>query len=222
MAHLGEFGRAVEDFEGEPDTFLFKGELFEIPSSLSWLVLGKLAKAARDCQDRESDAEVRRAKAETALAHATTPADRDAARAEIDAAKYASQEAGVWYVASMVDYIRACIGEEQWERFELASIASGASQEELTGVAGAVYSAVTARPTRRPSSSAAGPSTTGDGSTDGSASLAVTPGPRPPDTASQDSETVDGQVLQLPPRRDLDVQMVTVDDILAGRIPSGG
>jgi hypothetical protein len=214
MAHLGEFGQQVADFEGEADTFSFHGEVFEVPARLSSLVLMRFADAAKRAQDQQEDARARRAAAQAALGRAVTDGARDAAAAEASAADYAFATAETSGTAAMYRFVRECIGEDQWARFEAHAVRVGAGQEELLAVAGAIYQAVSGRPTRRPSDSSGGPSSTGVGSMDGAGSPVATPGPSPLPEASV------GQVVELTEaarqRAEFATQMRPVGVLLSG------
>lgn len=56
--------------------------------------------------------------------------------------------------------LQACITEGDWQRFGDHADKTAADADDLLGVVGSVMEAVTARPTRRPAVSSAGPQTT--------------------------------------------------------------
>lgn len=188
MAHLGEFGRAVEEYEAtapeEPDTFGFCGATFEVPRLVSDLPLMAFCAAVKTAQRDVEDAAAEEARAEAAAARAHTPvAVQDAADTAM-AAQVKAESANTLLAASAYEFIRKAIGESQWTRFEATAEKAGASREELMGLAAQIYAHVAARPTQTRSLSTRGPSSTGDGSTDGSGSPAATPGPSQPGTDS--------------------------------------
>jgi hypothetical protein len=161
MALLGEFGREAAP-DGDPDLFSFHGDLFEIPGKVSALPVARFAWRTRE------------------LEHARAVADRNLARAhggdaqDTAQAALATVEAGE--LAAVYEFLQGVIGVDQWTGFEQVAQRVGADFEELIGVCNQIAQAVTARPTRRPSGSTDGPSTSGDGSTGVSASLEPTPG----------------------------------------------
>jgi hypothetical protein len=222
MASLGEFGRAVAEFEGEADDFTFHGEPFTIPAAFSDLPVLKFANASVASQRASEAAEARAKTAQSVIDDPRADEARKAvATADLTAAQYEAQVASAEFASAAYDFIRDAVGHTQWPRFEAIAVQYGSRQDELIELASLIYSAVSGRPTRRPSISTGGPSSTGDGSTDGSGSPGETPGPRPPSTDSATGATL---LSELPRRRDFDVPMATVDDIAAGRvpIPSGG
>lgn len=193
---LGEFGaarvveRAIEDGTPvEPDTFRFHGEQFEVPANLSSLVLMEFAHDSQAYDTARKTAQARVDQAQRDADTATNPTARAAAEAEVSAAQVSLNEAMASTLSAMYRYVRACIGDGQWDRFRAVVLADGVDEDELMLVCGALFSAVAGRPTRRPSASPDGPSSTGDGSTDVSGSPAATPGPGP---------VVMGEVVQMP------------------------
>jgi hypothetical protein len=166
VARLGEFGRE-ESPEGrayiapEPDEFMFHGEVFELPATISALPLLRFAADARTL-----DSETRRLN--RAKGRARTQADRDR-NLEWEA------ELSMREQASLYDYLRAMLTEGDWERFQETAQAVGADIMELMGVANRIIAAVTARPTKRPGDSPAGPLTT----TSGSPASLPSPGDQP-------------------------------------------
>lgn len=166
MAHLGEFGRELAELDtatpDEGDTFTFHGVTFTLPRDIGAMPLMRYSWRVTEIR-READAAV------AALAAARTDEERAAA---LDADTRVSHRPR----AALYEYIRACIGESQWPEFERVAIAAASDQSELMEVARRITAEVSARPTRRPSASAGGPSGTGGGS------LAASPSP---DTSSQ-------------------------------------
>lgn len=67
-------------------------------------------------------------------------------------------------LAAMHELLRDCLASGEWPRFQKVAADNKASAEELMAVCGAVYQAVTGRPTRQPSDSSDGLSTTGESS----------------------------------------------------------
>lgn len=185
MADLGEFGRArvveraAEDgVPVEPDVFRFHGERFEVPAHLSSLVLMEFAHDAtvNDAALTAAQSRVARA-ADEADAAGDDVHRKSQAAAELSAAEHARAEAVTANLSAMYRYIRACVGDEQWDRFRAVVLREGVDEDELMLVCGSLFEAVAARPTRRPSASPDGPSPTGVGSTAGSGSPEATPGP---------------------------------------------
>jgi len=163
MALIGEFGRALAEAEAvgvEPDHFLFCGERFEVPVEVSGLPLMRFA-----WRSKAIDADTARAKRD--LDRAMT----DAGRAEAEARIGEFEQDGN---ACIYELLRSVL--PQWERFEELAIERAVDVDELLMVCGAIYQAVTGRPTKRSSGSSDGPLTSGDGSMDGSGSLEPTPG----------------------------------------------
>lgn len=166
MARLGEFGREElppeEEFVApEPDEFMFHGEDFTLPATISALPLLRFAAEARVL-----DAETKR------LARA-----KGRARSEQDKQRNLEWEAelAMREQASLYDYLRAMLSEGEWERFSEVAQSVGADIPELMGVANKIITAVTSRPTRRPGASSAGPLTT----TTGSPASSPSPGAQP-------------------------------------------
>lgn len=208
MAHLGEFGTAVAQANGETpedDTFTFHGELFIVPGGLSSLVLMEFAAAAKDAQAQQEAAQVRKVRALDA-------GDQGAAQA----AEVAGMSASTALLSAMHSYLQACIGREQWERFRRTALDFAVQTDELMDVCGRVFSAVAERPTSRPSSSADGRSSTGAGSTVSSDSQGPTPGPSPAGSPVE----LSGRVVELPlsdaaaQRREFGESMVPVADLI--------
>ncbi len=71
-------------------------------------------------------------------------------------------------LAAMYDLLEQCIAPEDWSRFCDSADRSRADGEELMAVVAEVMEKLSARPTRRPSDSSAGPTPTAPNSTDGS------------------------------------------------------
>jgi hypothetical protein len=159
MASLGEFGAelATLDGDGQPDTFLFHGHEFALPAKVSSLPALRFAYNAKQVVAAEAQARAAAQRARTPEARAA--ADRQWGEVELMAN------------AGLYTYLRDVITNPgDWERFEAAAAEFGADEEELMTVAQKIMAAVAARPTRRSSGSPAGPSSTGPGSTDDSAS----------------------------------------------------
>lgn len=168
MAYLGEFGREVAELDTstppEDDTFTFHGVQFTIRRSIGAMPLLRYSWRAIQAQDVAEQVDAARAAART-----------DDERAAADAML---RGLIVQQRASVYEYLHSVIGDEQWPEFERVADAVAATEDELLGVSRAVIAAVAARPTRRPSGSAGGPSPSGGGSGDGSSSTA-TGGPAP-------------------------------------------
>lgn len=71
-------------------------------------------------------------------------------------------------LAAMYDVLAACFTDEAWTRFQAAAVDARADGDALLEVVGRAIAVMTARPTKRPSVSPAGPSTTTPSSTDDS------------------------------------------------------
>lgn len=194
MAHLGEFGRAVEEYEAaapeEPDTFGFYGATFEVPRLVSDLPLMAFCAAVKTAERDIEDAAAEEARANAALARSTSPEAVAAVTSQAHAAQVKAESANTLLAASAYEFIRKAIGESQWTRFAAVAEKAGASREELMGLAAQIYAHVAGRPTEPRSPSTRGLSSTGVGSTDGSGSPAATPGPSQPGT--------DSNVVQMP------------------------
>ncbi len=76
-------------------------------------------------------------------------------------------------LAAMYTLIRDCIDPGEWARFEKDAIDKKAEQEELLKVVTDVIEALSARPTRRPADSSAGPQSTSPNSKERSISPPV-------------------------------------------------
>jgi hypothetical protein len=63
-------------------------------------------------------------------------------------------------LAALYRVLRSCIHRDDWAKFEDHAEETAADAEQLLTVVGATIAAVTARPTRRPAVSSAGPQTT--------------------------------------------------------------
>jgi hypothetical protein len=159
MANLGDFGAelAAVDATDEPDTFLFHGHEFALPAKVSSLPALRFAYNAKQVVAAEAQARAAAQRARTPEAKAA--ADRQWGEVELMAN------------AGLYTYLRDVITTPgDWERFEAVAAEFGADEEELMTVAQKIMAAVAARPTRRSSASPDGPSSTGPGSTGGSAS----------------------------------------------------
>jgi hypothetical protein len=76
-------------------------------------------------------------------------------------------------LTAMYDLLEQCLAEDEWERFQAHADNTRADGEELMGVVARVFEVLSARPTRRPSGSSAGPSTTARNSTVDSSSQVI-------------------------------------------------
>lgn len=63
-------------------------------------------------------------------------------------------------LSALYRLLRSCIHADDWAKFEDHAEETAADAEDLLAVVGATMAAVTARPTRRPAVSSAGPQTT--------------------------------------------------------------
>jgi hypothetical protein len=158
VAQLGEFGREeLPDEQAaylatEADEFTFHGDTFHIPAVISALPLLRFAKEARDL-----DAETRRLN--RAKGRARSQADRDR-NLEWEAELRMREQ------ASLYEYLRAMLPEDEWEPFSTVAASVGSDVTELMSVANKIIAAVTSRPTRLPGGSPAGQLTTTSGSLD--------------------------------------------------------
>lgn len=215
MADLGEFGRAVADYHGDEDTFRFRGERFVVPALLSDLVLMEFTAEVKRLQRAATDAEARRDNARAVAARAATAQEREAAEREASAAETEILSADSEGTEAQYAFIRGCIGDGQWRRFRDVAVRAGVGGDELMDVCARIYEAVAGRPTRRPSDSSDGPSSTGDGSTASSASPEPTGGPARP---AADSSVILGEVIELSPAQRQQMafraQMVPVEALL--------
>lgn len=187
MARIGEFGRARAELVEEPDTFTFYGEEFEVPAGISAVVLMDFVAETQAATEAREDALARQERAEARLARGGSEQDRLLARAALDDADRDLIAAGNRLLVGMRGYVRGCLGEDddaQWRRFNAVCREQAVDSDELMEVCAAIFSAVSARPTRRPSDSSDGPSSIGVGSTAGAGSPAVTGGPLLPATVS--------------------------------------
>jgi hypothetical protein len=217
MALIGEFGRARAELVGEPDTFSFYGETFEVPAGISAVVLMDFVHETQAATRDREDAVSRLDRAQAKLAAGDgSERDRVLAEAEVADADRDLISAGNRLLVGMRAYVRGCLGEDdvQWRRFNDVCRREAVDSEELMQICAAIFSAVAARPTSGQSSLSTGLSSTGDGSTDGAVSLEATGGPRPPDTGSP----VVGEVVELTPlerqRAAARAQMVPVSELL--------
>jgi hypothetical protein len=138
MVMIGEFGAAARDADDatEPDTFKFYGETFAVADRVGAMPLLRFAAVA-------------------------------------DAGAQAEEMEGL---AAMHELLRDCLvaepitaevdGESKivahgWAHFQRVAASNKAEAEELMEVCGAIYQVVSGRPTRQPSVSTAGLSTTG-------------------------------------------------------------
>lgn len=166
MAHLGEFGRELAELDTdtpavEDDTFTFHGVTFTVRRSIGAMPLLRYSWRAIQAQDVAEQVD-------TAMAAARTDEERAAAQSML-------RGLVVQQRASVFEYLRSVIGDEQWPEFERVADAVAATEDELLGVSRAVIAAVAARPTRRPSGSPGGPSPSGGGSVGASSSTGTAP-----------------------------------------------
>lgn len=185
MADLGEFGHAIATHDGEPDTFRFYGEVFEVPAALSPLPLMRFAWRQKVVDQAAEQAERRRDRAQALMDSARSEVERASRQPEWSAAELAVAEAGLDRMATMYEFMTGCLPDPgQWARFEQAAVRNHAQADELMAVCSAVFAAVAGRPTSRPSESSDGPWTTGAESTVNSGWPEPTPGQPPQPTDS--------------------------------------
>ena len=89
-----------------------------------------------------------------------------------DSGAHADEMAGL---AAMHELLRDCLAPGDWSRFQKVAADNKADAEELMAVCGAIYEAVTGRPTQRPAASAVGSSPTSESSRVPSSSAASSP-----------------------------------------------
>jgi hypothetical protein len=215
VANLGEFGRAIVEHAGEPDTFTFYGERFEVPARLSPLPMMQFAWRTKLHQQADEQSKDRVARCRATLDRAPHGPARDLAATELEAAELADNEVQINLMAAMYEFMRGCLPDEStWQRFQQVAMVNGADAGELMEVCSSIFTAVSGRPTSRPSDLSDGPSRIGDGSTDDAGSPDPTLG-RPLHST--------GSVVELTPlerqRREALEQMVPVGQLLRG---SGG
>jgi hypothetical protein len=178
MADLGEFGRAIATHDGEPDTFTFCGERFDVPAALSPLPLMRFAWRQKVVDLADEQAKGRRERAQALVDSARNEQERAARFPALSAAELAVTEAGLDRMAAMYEFMRGCLpDDESWARFESAAVRYGVEADVLMEVCSAIFAAVIGRPTSRPSESSDGPWTTGAASTENYAWPEPTPGP---------------------------------------------
>jgi hypothetical protein len=216
VANLGEFGRAVVEHTGEPDTFTFYGERFEVPARLSPLPMMQFAWRTKLHQQADEQSKDRVSRCQGTLDRAPAGPARDLAATELAAAELADNEVQINLMAAMYEFMRGCLpNEAMWQRFQQTAMVNGAAADELMEICSSIFAAVSGRPTSRPSDSSDGPSSIGDGWTDGAGS--------PDPTAGQPVRDMDSVVVELTPlerqRREALAQMVPVGQLLRG---SGG
>lgn len=211
MADLGEFARARAEEEGEVDTFTFYGERFDVPAGISVVVIMDFIADVETAQQARSAAIDALARAAEAVELARTDAARELAQTQHTTADVELVGANNQLMKTMRTYVQGClVTDEAWRRFNGVCRRNAVDVEELMEVCGRIYAAVSARPTRRSSGSSDGPSRTGDGSTDASASPAISgprlvqdPPPRPllspalDSTGESEQRTVLGDVIEL-------------------------
>ena len=80
-------------------------------------------------------------------------------------AKRGADSADMEAMVAMYDLLRGVFAPEDWERFERDAMENQADDQDLMRIVQAAISAITARPTGRPSASSPGPQTTTPNST---------------------------------------------------------
>jgi hypothetical protein len=151
MTHLGSLSPDL-DIEAladtpELDTFEWFGEVFTVAPNLSALSLLRYAVDMQTAGGQERRGQVARKRART-------DSEREAAD-ELTGAAAVTQMAGAYA------FLKSVIGPGEWESFEEVTNLASASEEALGGLIQALVGVIAARPTRQPSGSAGGPSTTG-------------------------------------------------------------
>jgi len=113
MVYLGEFGRAIQDDEGEPDSFSFHGEQFVVPARASSLPIAKFAWQTKVFQRAQSQAEDKRDQARYLVGRATTEDDYNDAALALAEAEGSVVQAGLDSLAAIWEYLRSTITDEE-------------------------------------------------------------------------------------------------------------
>jgi hypothetical protein len=162
MGVVGDFTPAeTTDTDAESDEFTFCGDTFEIPPTVGAFALlryGSLMKGAV-AQEKRGEAAQRKALSDDAKIRALR---------ELNGAELTAQ-------AAIYELLKACLGDDQLDAFGELADRSGVNLDGLMEVAGQIQEVIGGRPTRRSSGSSAGPSTTGETSTDGGSGPTGTP-----------------------------------------------
>lgn len=149
MPHLGSLSPAVgtadDAAELERDTFDWYGETFAVADSVSALTLLRMAWDSRQADGLRNRATIARRRARTDAERAA--ADELDAQAERDE------------LASMWSFLRSTLAPGEWDRFVEVSELAGAPPDAVGELIQTLIGVITARPTRQPSASAGGRST---------------------------------------------------------------
>lgn len=151
MALIASVGRTLETVAENPDTFEFFGTVFEVPSAVGAASVLRFAWESKQTETQMDRAQRRRDRA-------LTDSERDAATSDMGAAEMAG-------MAAMYGFLQAMLGD-QWAQFIAVADEARADEDELMEIVQALIGAVAGRPTKRPSGSSGGPSSTGGSSTD--------------------------------------------------------
>lgn len=141
MASIGEFGAAAReaDPDQEPDTFKFYGETFAVAERVGAMPLLRFAAVAEEgtqAEEMEGLAAMHELLRDCLIAEPIT--------AEVDG--------------------ETKVIAHGWSHFQKVAASNKVDAEELMEVCGAIYQAVSGRPTQRPSVSTDGPSSSGESS----------------------------------------------------------
>lgn len=150
MAHLGSLSPefTVGDVQDAPerDTFDWYGETFVLADRLSPLLVMRMAYDSRIADGLRAQAKAAQQRGDVDRAQELdATADRDEA-------------------ASMYAFLRATLAPGEWDRFLEQTSLAGAPDDVLAGLIQTLIGVITDRPTKRPSGSPVGPSTSTGGS----------------------------------------------------------
>jgi hypothetical protein len=161
MSHLGSLSPdlATEGLDDAPelDTFEWFGEIFTVAPNLSALAILRYAWDMKTSEDQERRGQLNRRRART-----------DTERSDADDLIGTST---VTQMAAAYVFLKSVIGPGEWTRFEEITNLACADENVLGSLINNLIGAISARPTRQPSGSAGGPSTTGPSSPVASPSL---------------------------------------------------
>lgn len=141
------------DTTAEPDTFTYFGEVFAIPATIGAGALLRFTWLIKSAQGQEQRGGQKQRSART---------DTEKVNAQVEII-----EAGISASSAIYELLRACLGDDQMERFLTTADSNGVAQESLMEVCDRIQSVIAGRPTRRSADSSDGPSTNGESSTDG-------------------------------------------------------
>jgi hypothetical protein len=154
MAHLGVLSPdlTVDGLDDAPelDTFEWFGEVFTVAPNLSALAILRFAWDTKAAEGQERRGQLNRRRART-----------DTERGE---AEELIGGAAATQMSAAYGFLKSVIGPGEWPRFEEVTDLACANEDTLGELITALVGVITARPTRQPSASAGGLSTTGPSS----------------------------------------------------------